>query len=122
MTATYSDSWQLAQDTTFQNRVQQSLVTQCTNIASEGWTVPFHRERMRFVVSILSSTNALSGAVTLFTNIVAANATALSDATQGGTVAMTSGNRAAQAALVTDTHIDNAISSQVNTFILEPNN
>lgn len=122
MAASYSDSWQLSQEPTFQNRVQQSLVTQFTNIASEGWTVAFHRERMRYVVGCLSSTSNLSGAVSLFTNIVAANATVLADATQSGTVVLTSGNRAAQSALVTDTHIDNAISSQINTFILEPAN
>lgn len=120
MAASYSDSWQLAQDPTFQGRVQQSLVTQCTNISSEGWTVAFHRERMRFVVGILSTPTNLTNALTLFTNVVAANATVLADATQAGTVVLTTGNRAAQAVLVTDTHIDNAISSQINTFILEP--
>jgi hypothetical protein len=122
MAASYSDSFQLSQDPTFQGRVQQSLVTQCTNIANEGWGVAFHRERSRFITGILSNPTSLSNYVTLFSNVVAANATVLSDATQAGTVALTTGNRATQAALVTDAHIDNAISAQIGAFVLEPGN
>lgn len=120
MAASHSDSFQLSQDSTFQGRVQQALVAACISIANEGNTVAFHRERARYVVQILSSTNALSAGMTLFTNSVSTDATCLSDATQAGTVVLTSGNRAAQAALVTDAHIDSAISSQFNAFILEP--
>jgi hypothetical protein len=116
----YADSWQLSQDVTFQGRVQQSLLVQFANIGTEGWTVPFHRERQRFVVNTLSNSNALTSAVTLFTNSVSANAIVLGDATVNGTVVLTGANRAAQAALVTDLHIDNAIAAQINSYILQP--
>jgi hypothetical protein len=122
MAASHSDSFQLSQDVTFQGRVQQALLTACVSIANEGWAVAFHRERAMFINSILSSTAQLTAMVTLFTNSVSTDATCLSDATVGGTVPLTGANRAAQAVLVTDVHIDNAISSQFNAFIREPNN
>ena len=122
MAASRNDSYQLSQDSTYQHRIQASLLAACIAIATEGWAVAFHRERATFVQSILSSTTSLASAVTLFSNSSATDATVLADATVGGTVVLITGNRAAQAALVTDAHIDNAISSQFNAFIREPGN
>lgn len=123
MAASHSDSFQLSQDPTFQGRVGASLYSACVSIANEGWTIAFHRERYNFVVQILTATlnaQGLNPWSFIFTNTVATDANVLSDATQAGTVVLTTSNRAAQAALVTDAHIDSAISSQFNGYIREP--
>lgn len=118
-----NDSYQLSQDPVFQNRVQAALLTASVAISNEGWTVAFHRERASFAVQILAgSGGAQAGFVTLFTNAVATDTTCLSDATQAGTVQLTSANRGAQALLVTDVHINNAVSAMFNSFIREPQN
>lgn len=122
MAASRNDSYQLSLDATFQNRVQASLISACVSIANEGWAVPFHRERATFVSQVLSSKTSQADTVLLFSNSVSTDTTVLADATQGGTVALTTGNRVAQTALVTDAHIDNAIASQFNSFIREPGN
>lgn len=116
-----SDQFQLSQDATFQGRVQASLIAACVAIGNEGWTVPFHRERATFSAGILAGTGGTQASyVTLFTNTVSTDSSCISDATQAGTVVLTSANRAAQAALVTDAHINAAVSAQFNSFIREP--
>lgn len=120
MAASRSDQFQLGQDTVFQGRVQASLIAACVAIGNEGWAVPFHRERSTFASQILSATGGQSAYVTLFAASVATDPTCIADATQGGTVVLTTANRAGQAALVTDAHIDAAVSAQFNTFIREP--
>lgn len=119
MAASFSDSYQLSQDATFSNRVQAALVTYFGVVNNEAGTTLYHSRRVAYISMIMGSTTTanLAASVTLFTYIAAADATVLSDATQGGTVALTSGNRAAQAALVTDTHISNAIAAQFNQVI-----
>lgn len=118
--ATHSDSYILSQCIPFQNRVQAALLTYCTVVATEGWTVPFHRERANFVTQVLGNTSTPNPYVALFSYSSATDATVLSDATQAGTVTLTTGNVATQQALVTDTHIDNAVASQFNAYIREP--
>lgn len=120
MAAGRNDMYQLSQDPVFQNRVQASLLAACVAIANEGWAVPFHRERATFAAQVLSSNGSQATYVTLFANAVATDANVIADATQAGTVALTPANRATQALLVTDAHIDNAISGQFNSFIREP--
>lgn len=120
--ATDSDQWQLSQDPTFQGRVQEALISTCVAIGTEGWAVAFHRERAGFCVSVLSAGTNQSQYVTEFANSVSTDSNVISDATQAGTVVLTTNNRAAQAALVTDTHIANAISGEINSFIREPGN
>lgn len=122
MAVSYSDKYQLSQEPTFQNRVQASLVAACIAIANEGWTVAFHRERSGFATQILQGPTTPTNYVQLFSNAVATDATVIADATQAGTVAIIAGNRVAQSALVTDAHIDSAISSQFNSFVREPAN
>lgn len=120
MTASRSDMYLLSQDTTFGHRVQASLIAACVAISNEGWAVAFHRERATFVAQVLQSPTSPTNWVQLFSNGVATDVNCIADATQAGTVVLTSGNAAAQAALVTDTHIDAAIASQFNSFIREP--
>lgn len=123
MAASRSDEFQLSQDVTFQGRVQASLLAACVSIANEGFSVAFHRERSRFASTILSAiNNPQVNYVQLFSNSVSTDPTVIADATQGGTVVLTSANRAAQAALVTDAHIDAAVSAQFNSFIVVPGN
>lgn len=119
MAVSYNDKQQLSQDPTFQNRVKMSLVAACINIKAEAATAGFHREREAFAVAIMNApdtfkANAATG--------VATDANVIADATASGTVALTSGNVATQAALVTDAHIDTAISGQFNTFFRTPAN
>lgn len=122
MTITYSDKYQLAQEPTFQNRVQTSLIAACISISNEGWAVAFHRERADFCRQVLLSPASPTNYVALFSNAVATDAGVIGDATQAGTVVLTAGNRATQQALVTDAHIDTAIASAFNSFIREPAN
>ena len=125
MAASFSDSFWLAQDPVFQGRVGAGLYTFCQVVGSEGWTVPFHRERATFAANIFNATLNAQGAnpyQTQFAHSVAADTTVLADATVGGTVPITSlVIAAAQAPSVTDTHISNAIASQFNSYIRVPN-
>lgn len=120
MTITHSDRYQLSQEPTFQNRVQAALIATCVSIANEGWAVPFHRERASFASQILANSNIGINYVTLFASAVATDTNVISDATQAGTVILSAGNRATQAALVTDAHIDTAIAAEFNAFIRVP--
>ena len=122
MAASVHDQYVLSTDTTFQNRVQSSLLAACVAISNEGWSIPFHRERATFCAQILTNTVSPNPYVTMFTNSVSTDANVIGDATQNGTVVLTSGNVAAQAALVSDAHIATAIASQFNSFIREPAN
>lgn len=123
MAASFSDASVLAGDPTFQSRVGAGLFTYCQVVGTEGWTVAFHRERARFVQQVFTTplnAQGLNPWIFQFANTVATDTTVLSDATQAGTVALTTTNRSTQQALVTDTHISNAVASQFNSYILEP--
>jgi hypothetical protein len=122
MAVTHADRYQLSLDSVFQNRVQAALLAACVSIANEGWGVPFHRERASYATQILSNTNTSINYAQIFANTVATDANVIGDATQSGTVTLTTGNRATQAALVTDAHIDTAIAAEFNAFIRVPSN
>ncbi|SRR6266852_1591358 len=116
----YNDQQLLASDPTFQNRVRQSLIAACLAIKSESsTTVAFHRERETFLVAVMNQPDIFK---IMITNSVATNANVISDATVVGATPLTSGNVATQAALVTDPHIDTAISSNFNSFFRTPGN
>ena len=118
MAATYSDQQFLVADTTFQNRVRQSLLSACVAIKAESpTTVAFHREREAFLVGVTNSPDTYKVFVA---QNVATNASVIGDATAAGTVVLSAANAAAQAALVTDAHLDAAISSNFNTFFRTP--
>lgn len=115
MAASYSDKAILATDPGFQSRVKASLVQASVSITNEGWTVPFHEMRMRYAVGVLNSPSSFAP---LFANAVANDAGVIGDATQGGTVALTGANVVAQAALVTDAHLDTAVASVFGSFLV----
>ena len=117
MAASYSDKYILSTDQTFGNRVLQAILAACGNIGSEGFGVAFHRERQRFVAQVLANPLFYKN---IWVGIVAGDTTVIADATQNGTVVLTAGNVATQAALVTDAHIDNSIASTFNNFFLTP--
>jgi len=117
MPASHNDSYVLSTDAAFQNRVRSSLIYTCIAIENEGWAIAFHRERETFAAQAINSPDTYKQ---IFANSVATDPSCLGDATEGGTVELTSGNVAAQAALVTDAHIDNAISAQFNSFFRTP--
>ena|SRR5882672_553159 len=125
MAATFSDSYQLAQDPAFQGRVGAGLFTYCQVVGTEGWAVAFHRERATFVLQVFNATLNAQGInpyQVQFAHSVAADTAVLSDATVGGTVPITTSALALTgAALVTDAHISNAIAAQFNSYIRVPN-
>ncbi len=86
-------------------------------IYNEGWSIAFHRERQALAVGIMTAPDTWKP---LFANGAATDSNCVSDATQAGTVALTGGNVATQAALVTDAHIDAAVSGQFNCFARTP--
>lgn len=120
MAVTHKDKYTLSVDPVFMNRVQAALIGACVSIANEGWAIAFHRERATFAATILNNPNGSPNWAQLFCNSVSTDSTCISDATQAGTVVLTGANVAAQAALVTDAHIDAAISAEFNAFIRVP--
>jgi hypothetical protein len=117
--ASHSDSAVLSTDPTYQNRVQESLLAYCvqTVVSEDPRTVVNHKQRATLCELAVTSPASFK---TLFAATTATDTTILADATQAGTVALTSGNVAAQAALATDAHIDNAVAAEFNTFLLLP--
>lgn len=122
MAVSYGDKYFLQSDTQFQNRVRASLIAAAVSIASEpiaaGLAGAFlHKARANFAEQVLLNPDQFK---MMFSAAVATDANVIGDATQAGTVTLTSGNVAAQAALVTDAHIDNAISGEYNAFLILP--
>lgn len=120
MAASYNDQQFLASDPTFQNRVRQSMIAACNAIKTENpSTVVFHRERETFLVAVMNQPDVFK---LVFTQSVVTNAAVIADATASGTVVLSGANAPGQAALVTDAHIDAAISSNFNSFFRTPAN
>jgi hypothetical protein len=113
MAASRNDQAILAADALFINRVQESLVAACVAITTEATTVAYHFRRVQFAQTVLNNPTTYKA---LFALTVATDANVISDATNGGTVALTSANADAQQALVTDAHMDAAVSGQFNSF------
>lgn len=114
MAASRSDMNLLGTDGGFQGRVRAALILACVNIAGEGFAVPFHKQRAEFAAQILNAPDQFKP---LFASSAATDLTVVGDATAAGTVVLAQANLAAQAALVTDGHIDNAIAAEFNAFI-----
>lgn len=118
MAASFNDMAVLAADTTFQNRVKAAMITGAVVVSAENKsTVAFHRERETYAVQVMNSPDTYK---VLFANAIATDATVLADATQAGTVALTTGNVATQQALVTDAHITTALGLVFNAFFRMP--
>jgi hypothetical protein len=116
LAVSYNDKYTLSQDQAFRNRVRTALLAFCgTVIGEDGRATVLHKERLTRAVAIVNQPDSFAP---LYTNAAALDATVISDATQAGTVALTSGNVAAQGALVTDAHLDAAIAAQFNFFIV----
>jgi hypothetical protein len=115
-------SLNLAADATFQGRVKIRLAVQCANVVSEvisASTLNLHVRRVQLANQIeqnLTGANAPSWPL-IFAIIVAGDATVIGDATGGSVTDVTSGNSGTQQALVTDAHIDNAISANFNVLL-----
>ena len=116
MAASLSDSAVLGGNATFISRVQESLVASAIAISSEGTGVVNHPYRLHTVHQLFQSPTSLQNFVSMFALTVPTDTTVLADATQAGTVALTTGNVATQQALVTDAHINSAVSGQFNAF------
>lgn len=110
----YTDKHLLSTDSGFQSRVEQSLIAACVSISGEAASsTPYHAQRATYATAVLNNPGSF---MPLFSLGAANDANVVSDATQASTVGLTSGNVAAQAALVTDAHIDSAVSGQFNAF------
>ena len=112
----------LAADTTFQARVKAELAVQLNNIQNEAITTAglmLHVRRASLASTIMQNLGGTSGVnwPQIFAVAVATDTNVISDATAASTVDVTASNAQAQAALVTDVHIGNAISAQFNTFL-----
>jgi len=115
----YNDKQLLSAEPTFQNRVRQALLVACSNIKNEGAAVAFHRERETFLVGVMNQPDVFK---ILFAQVVAGDSLCIGDATVAGATPLTAGNVATQAALVTDAHIDTAVSANFNSFFRTPAN
>jgi hypothetical protein len=116
MAASRNDMNLLSSDATFNSRVKMSLVLACVSISNEAHGADW-RERQTQVVNILNAPDSFKA---LFAMSVATDPVVIADATQAGTVVITPANVAAQAALVTDAHIDNVVSAQFNSYFSRP--
>lgn len=117
MAASLSDSNFLGSSAPFVARVQSSLLAASINIFAEGTGIANHRDRVAFIHQVLSSPTNVANTTAMVALTVATDPTVLSQATQVGTVVLTSGNVATQQGLVTDTAINNAIAGQFNAFV-----
>lgn len=117
MAASRNDSAILGANTTgFISRVQSSLVAACISIFSEGNAVANHVARVAQVHQVLSSPTNMLNWATAVAVAVATDTNVIGDATQAGTVVLTGANILAQQALVTDAHLDAAVSAMFNAF------
>lgn len=108
-----NDKALLSTDVGFQQRVRASVIAAAVSISNEGSGVALHTGRDDIAVSALAAPDSWK---VLFAASVATDATVAGQATQSGTVVLTTGNLATQAALVTDAAINNAVSAQWNSF------
>ena len=120
-----NDQQVLSSDPTFQNRVRESLINYCANVVSTETitgltgTMPVHLHQLRvtYCALVLATPDSYK---TIFADAAAANSTVIGDATQAGTVPLTSTNVAAQATKVLDTDLNNAVSAVLNPFVGGP--
>ncbi len=115
MAASLNDSNVLGANTVFIGRVQAALLATCNAIFSEA-SNNLHVFRVSLVHQILSNPTNLANWASTFALAVGTDTSVLGDATQAGTVALTTANVLAQQALVTDAHISNAVSAMFNAF------
>lgn|SRR5262245_19636523 len=114
----YNDQQILAADPTFQLRVRQSLVKTCLFVKDQDpKNTPYYRERETFAAAVMNSPDSYKELVAVS---VATASQIMNAATTNGTIPLTTGNVAAQQALVPDATIDTAIQQGYNTFFRTP--
>ncbi len=112
-----SDQAILAGNAVFISRVQEALVAACVAIQSEATSTAFHYARTRFATQVMQQmATAPMQWPQAFAFSVATDANVIGDATAAGTITLTAANIVAQQALITDAHINAAVSSQFNSF------
>jgi hypothetical protein len=117
MAVSLNDMDILRQNPPFKARVRAAMVEGAITVASEAWTVPFHRERSVYVTQILNDPDQYLDA---FSGALATNTSVINAATGNGTVALTSGNIDTQQASVTDSTIRTALGAVFNAFFRAP--
>src|SRR4051794_12927291 len=115
MAVSYSDKYILSTDAGFQHRVREALLAYCAQVAGETATTPFHTTRIQRAVAVINQPDSF---MSLYANSVSMDTAVINDATANGTVVLTATNIVNQAPLVTDAHIDAAISAQFNFFVV----
>jgi hypothetical protein len=113
MAVSFNDMDVLRGSTAFQARIRAALISYALVVGQEAVTVSFHKERANYAAQVL---NAPDGFVDALASAVATATLVINDATQNGTVALTTGNVATQQALVTDAHITTVITAGYNSF------
>jgi len=116
MAASLNDSAVLGASSLFQGRVQASLLSACNVIAIEGNNVVNHTARLQLAHTIVANPTNMSNYAQMLSFSVATDSNVLADATVGGTVVLSVGNRDTQQVLVTDAHINSALAAFYNTF------
>jgi hypothetical protein len=100
--ALLADQYTLSQDSNFQHRVQEAIVSAAIAIQNEASNVAFHPQRVLLAAKVL--TNPGGYASVLATGIA-------TDANVG-----TDAGSPPNSSLVTDAHITSAVSSQWNAY------
>lgn len=115
MAVSHSDRYLLGQDTGFRNRIRAGLINGALSVVAEQVTVTDHWKRAKKATEILNSPDTF---YIRFADAVACDAAVINAATATGTVTLTAGNVAAQAALVTDAQINAALVATFNAFLV----
>jgi hypothetical protein len=116
MPASLNDQAILSSDSLFINRVRQAFVAASIAITNESITpstLPLHQKRANYASAVVSNPTLYAPQWAI---AVATDANVIADATAAGSVVLTTGNVAAQQALVTDAHINTAASAMYNSF------
>lgn len=115
MAVSHSDKYLLGQEPGFRNRVRAAMVGGSVGIRGESPTVVNYYSRQRRAVDILNQPDSY---YVKFADAVACDSAVINAATVGGTVTLTAGNVATQAALVTDAQINASLGALFDAFVL----
>jgi hypothetical protein len=118
MAASFNDMAVLSGDTTFKTRVLAALIQASANVGAEQTSsslpAAIHLARKNYAAQVLGNPSSFQ---MNFVYVACVDSNVIAAATQNGTVALTAGNVATQAALVTDAIITTAIATAFNYFI-----
>ncbi len=117
MAVSLSDMDALRQSNSFKARIRASMVEGAVIVATEAWSVAFHRERANYVTQILVAPDNF---VDSFAGAIATQTAVINAATNNGAVAITGANADSQQASVTDAQIRTALGAVFNAFFRAP--